>query len=1194
MKRFIALVCGFVALASSAYSAISFVQVGHWNGSAVVFAGAQTAGDTNFIYVTVTGTASAPTSVSDAINGAYTLVGNSTANTSDTVYLYARFNIAAASAGANTISVGAPSGGNISWSCAEYSGIAPILDGSVQTGSGTGTAISTGPLTTTNANDLILVVAGDANSGDITAGSGYTRRIVNTGQTNNFALEDQIVSSTGTFTGPMTGAASAAWSDLTVAFKASAAQSPVTGQWATLPYLMPINPIRLDLLRNGKVLIVAGSENDPNKHSQGSSKAAVWDLAAQAIPAQQMLWDVFCNGGTFLDDGRCMVVGGTAEYDPFYGEPRLTVFDPLTNKFNQLHSMAHGRWYATAITLGDGRILTFSGLNETGATNQTVEVYKVAPDTVGPAGWSPPYDAGFSPPLYPWLHLLPNGTIFYSGGSANSKFFDLSVAEQHPTTPGAGWTSGPTTFYGLDRTYGYSVLLPLLPSNNYAPRVMILGGGTNGATATTEIVDLSQTTPAWAFSGNMPSGARVQGNAVLLPNGQVLALGGSVRDEDVNSATLGADLYDPATGLWSSAGICSYARLYHSSAILLPDATVVSVGSNPQRGTYEQHIEVYSPAYLFNADGTWATRPVIQSTPASIGYGSGTFQVQTPDALNINSVVLARPGSDTHAFNMEQRLVGLAFTSSSGVLTVNLPPNSNVAPPGYYMLFILNSAGVPSMASFVQVINNPTDQPPKGTITAPTGGMTITAGQSVNFGATAYDLDGSVSGYSWYFPAGIPTTSTVLNPGVVTFPTAGTSVGSLTVVDNLGINDPSPPTQTITVQPAVQITNPPAGSTVNGTVSINANVTGTVGNSNTFTFMADSTVLSTQTTTGTSASTNWNTGQQSGGTHTLTVSVTDADIFDPNAATGSTSEQVTVGGITTYSISGTITNGAGAAVALSGTSSGSTTADSSGNYTLSGLSNGTYTVTPTLSGYTFSPANQSVTVSGANVTGVNFTGSLIGGGNIAFVQSNNVFRGSSTSSLSAAYNSKAQTAGNTNIVVVYATNNAPGTAPSISRVYDNINGNYTFVGQAAGADVSAYIYRFSNIKSASAGADRVNVIMAAAVPALGIEVFEYSGLLITSSPLDGMVQQSHGNSANASIPPVTTSNAKDLIFAVAVGDNNKRFTAGPGYTLRASYGNRPCVGVEDRITSSAGSYSASFTNATQNWAGLSAAFFNIH
>jgi hypothetical protein len=102
---------------------------------------------------------------------------------------------------------------------------------------------------------------------------------------------------------------------------------------------------------------------------------------------------------------------------------------------------------------------------------------------------------------------------------------------------------------------------------------------------------------------------------------------------------------------------------------------------------------------------------------------------------------------------MEQRLVGLAFTQTSGALTVSLPPNSNVAPPGYYMLFLVNNAGVPSVASFVQVSNYPTDQPPKGTITAPTGDLTLQAGQSVNFGATAYDPDGSVSAYSWYFRA---------------------------------------------------------------------------------------------------------------------------------------------------------------------------------------------------------------------------------------------------------------------------------------------------------------------------------------------------------------------------------------------------------------------------------------------------------
>lgn len=208
------------------------------------------------------------------------------------------------------------------------------------------------------------------------------------------------------------------------------------------------------------------------------------------------------------------------------------------------------------------------------------------------------------------------------------------------------------------------------------------------------------------------------------------------------------------------------------------------------------------------------------------------------------------------------------------------------------MLFILNNSGVPSIASFVQVINNPTDQPPKGKITAPSGTMTIEAGQAVNFGATAFDTDGSVSGYSWYFPNGHPTTSTVLNPGAVTFPTAGTSITSFTTADNVGLNDPSPPTLMIIVQPAVQITNPKAGSTVKGTISISATVSGTVGGSNTFTFQVDNTVLKTVTVIGTSASTSWNTNKTRTGTHTLTVSVTGSNITDAAGNTGSASEQV--------------------------------------------------------------------------------------------------------------------------------------------------------------------------------------------------------------------------------------------------------------------------------------------------------------
>jgi hypothetical protein len=580
------------------------------------------------------------------------------------------------------------------------------------------------------------------------------------------------------------------------------AQAQVTGQWVTLPYTMPINPIHVGLMHTGKVLIVAGSENTLTHHKLKLSKAAVWYLGGGDITqgnitrTLDLTWDVFCNGWAFFPDGRCLVIGGTAQYPSFrgahfLGEPRTTVFDPVTEKFSQMQYMAHGRWYATGIVLPDGRIMAFSGYNEKGVVNNQVEFY-----TVG-SGWSSPFTAPYSPNLYPWLHVLPDGRIFNSGGSGYSNMFDPSTLT---------WTvKFLRTSTGLNRTYGNSVLLPLLPPN-YAARVMILGGCIPNATATTEIIDFSKSSPAWVRMANMPSGARVEGNSVLLPNGKLLVQGGSRVDNDATTATLGADLFDPATGSWSStkpggAGFASFARMYHSVALLLPDATVATAGSNPPSGQIDYHIEIYSPAYLFNADGSPATRPVITGAPLCIGYNSVPFTVQTPDALNIQSVVLVKSGSDTHAYDMEQRLVGLTFTPTSGALTVNAPPNSNIAPPGYYMLFVLNQAGVPSIASFVQVSQNPTDQPPKGTITAPTGDVTIRAGQAVNFAATASDADGSVQTYSWFFPEGTPDSSTAPSPGAIVFPNPGTYVTSLTTVDNKGVNDPSPPTLRVTVQP---------------------------------------------------------------------------------------------------------------------------------------------------------------------------------------------------------------------------------------------------------------------------------------------------------------------------------------------------------------------------------------------------------
>src|SRR5262245_52659152 len=151
----------------------------------------------------------------------------------------------------------------------------------------------------------------------------------------------------------------------------------VTGTWVTLPYQMPINPISATLMRDGKVLIVSGSENDAKNNAkdfESTYRAAVWDPTGQtssSIVVQNLTYDVFCSGTAGLPDGRALVVGGTSDYT-FVGDRHASFFDPVTEKFAQSQTMAFGRWYATATTLADGRVMAFSGYNTTNTVTNSV------------------------------------------------------------------------------------------------------------------------------------------------------------------------------------------------------------------------------------------------------------------------------------------------------------------------------------------------------------------------------------------------------------------------------------------------------------------------------------------------------------------------------------------------------------------------------------------------------------------------------------------------------------------------------------------------------------------------------------------------------------------------------------------------------------------------------------------------------
>jgi len=526
------------------------------------------------------------------------------------------------------------------------------------------------------------------------------------------------------------GGASGSGGGTTSPTPASTSTAHPHGLWSTLPQTMPINPVHAALLHTGKILIIQGSGNCPPQQAgcpqgpQYPQGAALLDLSNNSITTMPTTWDMFCNGMSIMQDGRVLINGGTKGYGtlgvvgtqgdiPFTGLPNASIFDPSSTSFIDIAPTAHGRWYPTLTELNDGTMMTTSGLNDTtGVDNNTSEIWNGQQWSAEiPGNPNIANFPGFQFPLYPRMHLLPTGHIFYSAPSSATLDFnptsDIWTLVAWTIYPGQNDPNG-------ERTYGTSVLLPLTPQNNYSPKVMIMGGD-NPATNTTELIDLSPAgaqlsaacpnyAPCWVQGPTM-SQSRVEMEATLLPNGTVLVDAGSAQDENPTTASLQAEIYDPVSNSFSSAGSNAFPRLYHNVQLLLPDGTVLLAGGNPAQGVFANQIEIYQPSYLFNSDASPAYRPQSATNPpSSITYGQ-SFTLSTPDASTISSVVLMKAGSVTHSFDMDQRYVGLTFTmgQTSGSLSVTAPSNSNIAPPGYYMLFLVNQTGTPSLASWVQV-----------------------------------------------------------------------------------------------------------------------------------------------------------------------------------------------------------------------------------------------------------------------------------------------------------------------------------------------------------------------------------------------------------------------------------------------------------------------------------------------------------
>ena len=469
------------------------------------------------------------------------------------------------------------------------------------------------------------------------------------------------------------------------------ASTAIIGQWSA-PSSWPDVAIHLHVLPNGNVLTWADDDHPdyPWSGTRGpdKTKAYVWDIGTSINPHFEPInnesTNLFCSGHAFLPDGRLLIMGGHEGQDGF-GSTDANFFDYRVQTYgswSKASSMASGRWYPSAVSLANGEVLTVSGSDDGTTVPDIPEVYQTN------GQWRSLTDARFTLPLYPFLHLAPNGKVLLAGPFSPTYYLDTS---------GTGhWTFLASRTFGL-RDYGTSVVFG-------DGKVLVMGGG-DPPTKTAEVIDLNAASPVWQWTGSMAY-ARRQLNATLLPDGKVLATGGTSGDGGNNAigSVFAAEMWDPATGTWSTMASMQVRRLYHSTAVLLLDGRVLSAGGGRPAAVGEDPLtehrdaEIYSPPYLFKG-----ARPTISSAPTTrLGYNQ-TFFVGTTKATSITKVTLIRLSSSTHALNMNQRINNLNFAQGANGLNVTTPLNSNLCPPGHYMLFILNGNGVPSVAKIIQI-----------------------------------------------------------------------------------------------------------------------------------------------------------------------------------------------------------------------------------------------------------------------------------------------------------------------------------------------------------------------------------------------------------------------------------------------------------------------------------------------------------
>ncbi len=505
------------------------------------------------------------------------------------------------------------------------------------------------------------------------------------------------------------------------------------GRWTEDPFELPHYAIHAALLPTGKVLTWGYPPfEDGRRPNRG--EAALWDPslgtgpeAFEEVPpppikvnGQRVAAPLYCSGQSFLANGALLVAGGNYvwpsadredPFDDYAGLDTIFTFDPWSEKWIRQPSMEAGRWYPTQVLLEDGRTAIFGGFTAEppgGETSDQLEIFTPSPDPAGVGTVTRYPEADQQGTLYPHLFTMPGGEVLMAGPyPENTHFLETDGVPS--------WSSAPNSEATQARTGGTGVIVP--QGSAGSSEVMLMGGYGYGVNGTAEATASTTTLNAGNLNAGWGAGPRLQErrsyhNTVQLPDRTMVTVGGGIgRNPEEGNYRIDPDgdqrqveLFDPASQEWRLGPAQAEDRGYHSTAVLLPDGRVWSGGDDrhptkPDGSPSDIDTgEIYSPPYLFRG-----ARPSITRSPNGATFGRA-MTVRT-EGRNVKRAVLIAPAATTHAVDMHQRLVPLTVASrlADGRMRLKAPPSPDVAPPGYYMLFVVNAKGVPSVAKWIRL-----------------------------------------------------------------------------------------------------------------------------------------------------------------------------------------------------------------------------------------------------------------------------------------------------------------------------------------------------------------------------------------------------------------------------------------------------------------------------------------------------------